>query len=63
LLAVPKATDALVSMARPTGDPTRDVAAATLNAVRAIAPVDADRDEQALGRIFGEDLPSGLVLA
>jgi molecular chaperone DnaK (HSP70) len=62
LLAVPKAVDALVSLARPTGDPTRDVAAATLNAVRAIAPVDADRDERALGRIFGEDLPSGLIL-
>ena len=57
LIPVPKAADALVAMARPTGDPTRDVASATLNAVRAIAPVEADRDDLALGRIFVVDLP------
>ena len=27
------------------------------------ALLESDRDEQALGRIFGEELPSGLVLA
>jgi uncharacterized protein DUF3731 len=72
LLVSPKADDALVSLARRTGDPVRDVAAATSNAVRArftdaslIAQLDGDteRDERTLGRIFGEGLPSGLVLA
>ncbi len=72
LIAVPKADDALVSMARRTGDPVRDVSAATFAAVRGrlqdaglIAQLDgeSERDERALGRIFGEDLPSGLVLA
>ncbi len=71
LLTVPKADDALVSLARRTGDPVRDVSAATFNAVRArltdphlIAQLEgeAERDERALGRIFGEGLPSGLVL-
>ena len=71
LLAVPKSDDALVSLARRTGDPVRDVAAATFAAVRAritdpglVAQLegDAERDERTLGRIFGEDLPSGLVL-
>jgi molecular chaperone DnaK (HSP70) len=72
LLTVPKADDALVSLARRTGDPVRDVSAATFNAVRArltdpqlIAQLEgeAERDERALGRIFGEGLPSGLVLS
>jgi molecular chaperone DnaK (HSP70) len=71
LLPVPKADDALVSLARKTGDPVRDVAATTFAAVRArltdaqsIAQLEGetDRDERALGRIFGEGLPSGLVL-
>ena len=71
LLPVPKADDALVSLARRTGDPVRDVSAVTFAAVRtrlAESPLisqlegDAERDERALGRIFGEDLPSGLVL-
>ena len=63
--------DALVSLARRTGDPVRDVSATTLAAVRArlkderlIAQLegDAERDDRTMGRIFGEDLPSGLVL-
>jgi hypothetical protein len=71
LLTVPRADDALVSLARRTGDPVRDVSAATFAAVRArltdpqlIAQLEgeAERDERALGRIFGEGLPSGLVL-
>jgi len=71
LLPAPKAQDALVSMARRTGDPMRDVSAATFAAVRArlsdphlIAQLEGEgeRDERALGKIFGEDLPSGLVL-
>jgi molecular chaperone DnaK (HSP70) len=66
LLPVPKATDALVSLARRTGDPTRDIPAATLTAVKAKWPdfdPDAERDDRALGRIYGEELPSGLTLA
>jgi len=71
LLTVPKADDALVSLARRTGDPIRDVSPATFAAVRArltepqlIAQLEGEteRDERALGRIFGEALPSGLVL-
>ncbi len=71
LLSVAKAEDALVSMAKKTGDPVRDVSATVFAAVRAkitepglIAQLEgeSDRDERALGRIFGEDLPSGLVL-
>ena len=71
LLPAPKAQDALVSMARRTGDPMRDISAATFAAVRArltdpnlIAQLEGEgeRDERALGKIFGEDLPSGLVL-
>ena len=61
-------------MARRTEDPTRDLPAATLQAVRSklqtmphaerlLAIVDGEEeDDQALGRIFGEELPSGLVL-
>jgi hypothetical protein len=71
LINIPKADDALVSLARHTGDPVRDVSATTFATVRtrlADSPLlaqlegDAERDERALGRIFGEDLPSGLVL-
>ena len=71
LLTVPKSDDALISLARHTGDPVRDVSAATSAAVRArltdpqlIAQLEGgtERDERSLGRIFGEDLPSGLVL-
>jgi len=71
LLTTPKSDDALVSLARRTGDPVRDVSATTFAAVRArltdpqlIAQLEgeADRDERALGRIYGEGLPSGLVL-
>jgi molecular chaperone DnaK (HSP70) len=71
LLTIPKADDALVSLARRTGDPVRDVSTATFAAARArltdpslFAQLEgeAERDERALGRIFGEGLPSGLVL-
>ena len=71
LANVPKAEDALVSLARRTGDPVRDVPAAAFALARArltdagmIAQLEgeADRDERSLGRIFGEDLPSGLLL-
>ena len=71
LAKVPKAEDALVSLARRTGDPVRDVPAASFALARGrltdagtIAQLEGEteRDERSLGRIFGEDLPSGLVM-
>jgi hypothetical protein len=71
LLAVPGAGEALASIARRTGDPTRDVAAPVFESVRgrlgseklvAILEGQEEDDERAMGRIFGESLPSGLVL-
>ena len=75
LMKAPAAGDALAAMARRTEDPTRDLAPATRELVRARlqAMPNADRllavfegeeeDDRTLGRIFGEELPSGLVLA
>ncbi len=75
LLPLPAAGEALASMARRTEDPTRDLPPATREAVRqklealphaerllAVLEGEERRDERALGRIFGEELPSGLVL-
>jgi molecular chaperone DnaK (HSP70) len=71
LLNVPGAGETLASIARRTGDPTRDVAAAVFEKVRvklgseklvAILEGQEENDERAMGRIFGESLPSGLVL-
>ena len=66
LLKAPKASDALASLARLTGDATRDLPASTLSVIRRTFPdLELDREPQdhlaAMGRIFGEDLPSGLV--
>jgi len=75
LLKLPAAGDALASLARRTEDPTRDVPAATFAAVesglsslphagRLLAVLAGEEeDDRTLGRIFGEELPSGLVLA
>jgi molecular chaperone DnaK (HSP70) len=78
LLAVPNPTDiakiddTLVSLARRTGDPVRDVAPPAFAAVRhrikdqqlqAQLDGDEERDERALARIFGEALPSGFVMS
>ena len=75
LLRIPTASDALAAMARRTEDPTRDLPAATRDSVRGklqvsphagrlLAVLDGEEeDDSALGRIFGEELPSGLVLA
>jgi hypothetical protein len=73
---LPGVGDALAAIARRTEDATRDLAPATLAAVRrrlenlphagrylAMLEGAEERDERALGRIFGEELPSGLVLA
>jgi molecular chaperone DnaK (HSP70) len=72
---IPSAADALAAMARRTGDPTRDLPAPARDAVRAkletlpysgrlLAVLDGEEeDDRTLGRIFGEELPSGLVLS
>ncbi len=74
LVKQPAAGEALANMARSTEDPTRDLPAATRQSVRTklqslphadrlLAILDGEEeDDQALGRIFGEELPSGLVL-
>ena len=74
LLKLPNAGDALASIARRTEDPTRDLPPATRESVkrklealphaeRLLSVLEGEEeDEQALGRIFGEELPSGLVL-
>jgi molecular chaperone DnaK (HSP70) len=75
LLKLDAAGDALATMSRRTEDPTRDLPAATRESAKrklALLP-HADRllavlegeeeDDRTLGRIFGEELPSGLVLA
>jgi molecular chaperone DnaK (HSP70) len=75
LLKVPAAGDALASIARRTEDPTRDLAPAVRESARhklqALPHADRllavlegeEEDDRTLGRIFGEELPSGLVLA
>ena len=68
---MPKSEEALATIAQHTGDATRDIPAATLNLVRAKLPPDlqpvlegeASTDLATLGRIFGEELPGGLVFA
>jgi hypothetical protein len=74
LLVVPAAGEALAAMARRTEDPTRDLAPATREIVkrkleklphaeRLLAVLEGEEeDDRTLGRIFGEELPSGLVL-
>jgi hypothetical protein len=66
LLKISKAEDAVGALARRTGDSTRDLPAATLDLVRRAFPrldLDAEPSENlaAMNRIFGEELPSGLV--
>jgi hypothetical protein len=66
LLKMPQAKDAAAAIARHTGDSTRDLPPATLDLVRrAFLDLDLDHAPQdnlaAMGRIFGEELPSGLV--
>ena len=66
LLKIAKAEDAVGTIARHTGDASRDLPPPTLDVVRrAFSNLDLDRAPQdnlaAMGRIFGEELPSGLV--
>ncbi len=71
----PAVLDALVQMAQETGDAARDVPPAALDKVRAAVEKSsrsaellkqlsgAEQDLAGAGRVFGEDLPAGLVLA
>ena len=66
LIKIPNSEDALVAIARRTGDSTRDLAPATLDLVRskvpeALIPSLEGEVEEDLGKVFGEELPSGLV--
>ncbi|HEY6343402.1 MAG TPA: Hsp70 family protein [Bryobacteraceae bacterium] len=66
LMKIPHAQDAIAALARRTGDSTRDLNPATLELVRRSFPdldleAAARDDLAAMGRIFGEELPSGLV--
>jgi molecular chaperone DnaK (HSP70) len=75
LMNLPNSGEALAAMARRTEDPTRDLPLATRDAVRRklqgmpraerlLAVLEGEEEDDAtLGRIFGEELPSGLVLA
>jgi molecular chaperone DnaK (HSP70) len=68
LLKVPKAEDTVVAIARRTGDSTRDLSPATIEMIRkripeALLPVLEGESEEDLGKVFGEELPSGLVTA
>ena len=69
LLKTDRAADALVSLARITGDGGRDLPPSTIEVVKRALGSDVgrldgeDRDLAALGRMFGEELPSGLVMS
>ena len=62
----PKSDDAVIAIARRTGDSTRDLAPATIDMIRgripaALLPALEGEVEEDLGKVFGEELPSGLV--
>jgi hypothetical protein len=64
----PKAEDAVAALARRTGDSSRDLPPHTLDVVRQAFPdldLDAEPKENlaAMGKVFGEELPAGLVFA
>ena len=75
ILNIAHGGDALASIGRRTEDPTRDLPLATRENIKrklqAMAHADRllailegeEEDDTTLGRIFGEELPSGLVLA
>lgn len=65
LLKTEKSDDALISLTRVTGDAARDLPPATIELVKRALGEEAgrlDSEERDLGRVFGEELPSGLVL-
>ena len=66
LLKNPKSADAIALLARRTGDASRDLAPHTMDLVRRTFPeVDLENTSgdslTAMGKIFGEELPSGLL--
>jgi molecular chaperone DnaK (HSP70) len=66
LLKIERAADAVSALARRTGDSSRDLPPATLDLVRRAFPdLDLEQDPRdqlaAMGRVFGEELPPGLV--
>src|ERR1043166_8714265 len=66
ILKIPKAEDAVAALARRTGDSTRDLLPHTVELVRRAFPgadLDAEPKDNlvAMGKVFGEELPSGLV--
>lgn len=75
VLALPDAAEALATMGRHTGDTSRDVPPATVDliekalakhpkreALMAMLAGEGQDELSALGRVFGEELPSGLVI-
>jgi len=68
LLKIPNTEDAVVAIARRTGDSTRDLNPATIDNIRKripenLLPALEGEVEEDLGKVFGEELPSGLVAA
>lgn len=67
LLPVKEAAEALAQMGRLTGDTARDLPPASIDLIQKAHPglLDSEHkdDLASLGRIFGEDLPSGLTIA
>ena len=76
LLSIPEAAEATAAMARHTGDSARDVPPATVDLLQrawaehpkrvqleAMLQGEGQDELSALGRVFGEELPSGLVIA
>ncbi len=66
VIKISKAQDAVAAMARHTGDATRDVTASTLDLVRRAFPeadIESEPADQlaAMGKVFGEELPEGLI--
>ena len=62
ILKQDRAADALAQLARKTGDPTRDLPPATLAMVEALGISVEPGEGRSMDRIFGEELPSGLVI-
>jgi hypothetical protein len=68
LLKINKAEDAITAVARQTGDSSRDLPPNALELIRRKFPdLDLEAEDRedlgAMGRVFGEELPSGLVLS
>ena len=68
LLKIPAAEDCVASLARRSGDSTRDLPPNVLDLVRRAFPdldleAEAKGDLAAMGKIFGEELPAGLIFA